>query len=852
MSDPQRRKREKLTPFQQRLANAFNVADIEEYCLERGQHFDEWKRETKAKYAGDLAAKQIMTYDLEPRNAFYMFPHGILNGVQVCFDKYYTNAKHERLVVAPQDHNILNCRKRYAEGLVCAISFTDHVRPNVLGVTKEKILEAAGQKVLGSGSTYMTFGRFDKYYPKFGSKPTVTIPDLPGRIENAMFSCGFALPRGRLRQKCFWIVDRETRPEEEERHIKFDYSANFGLPYMSNAPNDSGMKELLNPIMWKLADRFYGQFKTVVDTSLSYYRINAKELADKLNRRVAFEEIPAFEHAYENVQKELFKVFDTEPALSVCLGKMKADMYTCKKLYNQEARFYTVFPKHMKLIFSYATQAFGLDKARGPHSALGISFTRGGANALVRELDAQLDEARTTKFRYAYSHYGDDSVVLLSYQGWIIRFALDCSAFDLTQCSAVKDPVLKRLSYELALYDVTSALLWRAYGSVRDVVFSTTHVVRMRHGGPSGFDLQTEVNDMLMEMLIHASLQELDKWDELPVGDARTFANDLDRLLQRVGQEFGGFVVKLEQFEIFKANTFRETLGDAHFQFLGYDLYLDRNTNLVQVFCDIVKLMSSMPFPCPQYIKETPLFKKTAFDRLVGQFLNMGLPPSGLRTATLKLQREIIKQYKRQEVPPKINASSELLNPQGVEESQIPAAQLEARSPAKINEILNLRRDIWDADNSRPVVEEENSLQTARLSMLEALLEWSNPARDDLSLEEIDALDAERLDLRRKRMLRAALSRFTVLPRARKLSAPLRAPVKRVPTHPTTVRNFGRPPPTAVWGPDKPKKQVAPTLDAGAARRKGRGRNKRGIAESDTWFSDQEEEDYISSEGEWV
>jgi hypothetical protein len=73
----------------------------------------------------------------------------------------------------------------------------------------------------------------------------------------------------------------------------------------------------------------------------------------------------------------------------------------------------------------------------------------------------------------------------------------------------------------------------------------------------------------------------------------------------------------------------------------------------------------------------------------------------------------------------------------------------------------------------------------------------------------------------------------------------------RVPTHPVSLRNDGRPPPTAVWGPDKAPRQRESGVERSGRRFTRQGNSNLTVVEEsdDGWsYEHSEYEDYLVEE----
>lgn len=188
---------------------------------------------------------------------------------------------------------------------------------------------------------------------------------------------------------------------------------------------------------------------------------------------------------------------DKKPWLVTLSGKAKDDYYSEKKYDLGQGRFYNVVPRQVMVLMQQATQPFGENKRNILEegvSAQGVSLVRGGADALIRRLEEQLQQSVL-----AYTHCGDDTLAAVRVETELVLFSLDASNFDLTQEGAVTLEVKKAVHTELARYDRLSADWWLAFAKRRQINVVHTLVRRTEHGGVSGMPLQSEVNDVIMD-----------------------------------------------------------------------------------------------------------------------------------------------------------------------------------------------------------------------------------------------------------------------------------------------------------------------------------------------------------------
>lgn len=449
------------------------------------------------------------------------------------------------------------------------------------------------------------------------------------------------------------------------------------------------------------------------------------------------------------------------PEFWVLKGKTKGDYYKKAKVGAGECRFYNAFGRQVVLNMQVATQVLErqsrniLDNPRRYHSGIGISLHRGGAAELVAALDAQLADSDT-----AYVHVGDDSWVAIKKSGHIIMFALDCSSFDLTQHGACTKEVHGVIRDEMERVDAVAANLWHAVARERLVVLVGGAVVRMKHAGPSGMPLQSKVNDVLMDVMINRTLKK-------GTDATWTDAEKLDELLQEVGEGMG-FKVRLESHTVCKGETLKECLEDNPFLFVGYYFYTEDNK--VKVVADLPRSMAQMPYPSQAWVKKEHELEVLEAMRLGSIYMSQGIYPKEGQAA-----QEAFRLTVEEMLESLVNNGKDT-----VDESLLFAVSGDVHGPTPIPSLSGLlaavRKPLEDLWDEGPEMEETHS-------------EFLNGSW---------AADVEREERER------GADRPVDLTHGVK---PLPIRHKPIPTHPATWDNWGRPPPTAVWGPDKPPKQ---------------------------------------------
>lgn len=475
-----------------------------------------------------------------------------------------------------------------------------------------------------------------------------------------------------------------------------------------------------------------------------------------------------FVAAGEDVAGCVRELMETQPELVALRGKAKADYYTLDKVAGGMMRYYNAFPRHIALNIQMATQPFErLSRHIAPnteyHSGIGLTLVRGGAQSLVDALQWQLDERG-----FAYVHVGDDSWVVVLINDVLIMFALDCSSFDLTQHGDVTQAVHDVLRDELSLIDGTSAQLWHCFMRERLVVLALSVAVRLRHAGPSGAPLQSKVNDMLMDIMITRALAELKGATESEVGD----------VLKRVGDEMG-FVVRIEQYQAAWGETeIRHMLQRQPFLFIGYNFWAD-DAGRVFCYCDVPRTFSQIVTPSVGWKRAKGEFELAEAMRLGSIAMNFGMPPPQLMLA--------------------------------FETFKSRAKDLVSRQLAVRGDSVDERLRWAVQENPFAAAAEPNLSGLLRVLNRPAAALWASPELPaTVTWVPLTESWAEQMDREDQDVLVELGISPTALERPVPLTVrPIPLPTPRATTHPATSANAGRPPPTAIWGPPRPRREQA-------------------------------------------
>jgi hypothetical protein len=443
-------------------------------------------------------------------------------------------------------------------------------------------------------------------------------------------------------------------------------------------------------------------------------------------------------------------------------GKCKADPYSKKKVTERLMRFYNVFPRQVLLNIMRVTQVLDMTSAHVSkgntrvHTAIGHTLVRGGAEELVDALERMVQDDGI-----GYVHVGDDSWVVAELDGVYYMFSVDCSSFDLTQRGDVLEAIHDELRDALELIHPPSAQLWHAYARSRCVTVVNSMVYEWSHGGPSGFPLQSKINDMMMDVYLRRVIAELSK--DIRNGLTVLTRELVDGHMQSVATGMG-LVARLEDFESVRADSLREALVLKPFLFIGFYFYGEREEQImpggfdeprIYVVCDFARQFAQMPYPSSFWVDKESMGSMEAV-RLGGIYMSSGRPP--------KEWQEMWATFR--------DGAAALLT-----------------KAARDTEV-DLR---WMPENAFVGISGDD---------VKSLMGLKNAV-----LRPVDVLWGHEGELETSTLLvgkSVPLERVMASGRNIRMYPP--------PTHPITERNVGRPPPTARWGPPKPPR-VSRTLE---------------------------------------
>lgn len=348
----------------------------------------------------------------------------------------------------------------------------------------DAILTRGANYFMASGGTQCSLGRLKKALPARNLLVNYK-PATDEEVELAYMSCGFY--HGSMWQQLFpeWQVDHTSLwpvlADGLGNCVKVNRNASLGFPYLANPSNEDAQLRMLETV-------------AAMEASESWQNDPARTY----NRMMA-----------------------TNPGFVLFMGKTKSDVYSREKIMAGQCRFYLVTPGHLKVYMQRLLQPFAGAKVsigdvfnlprsdwykalQQLHSAQKHGLTGIGPSQLLMAIEAQLEAEGV-----AYWHCGDDTlvavyVVMIDEHGQARRvllvFGLDMSNFDLTQKTAVFGKVDERLAAGMRVID-RRADLWLAVRQGRLTLVHGAGVVYMEGTGTSGIPGQSEVNDMIAEVV---------------------------------------------------------------------------------------------------------------------------------------------------------------------------------------------------------------------------------------------------------------------------------------------------------------------------------------------------------------
>lgn len=630
----------------------------------------------------------------------------------------------------------LSLRKRSVLGLEMGNVMYSHLPQaphRVVGFTQEEVHARTALVVSAGGGTEHTMGRIQAAYPRKGFTPSRPISQF--EAGHALGACGLRLDRHNVPQRYPMFASESG---EDQQMVYANNKADNGLPV--------GMKWGDLPaqqMVLRIAQGIYIELE-------SAYRVDP----------------------VKGVWNWVRGAEAGSPHLVAFMGKAKEDSYKLSRVEARQLRFYNVVPRQILLIMQMATQPFEAQSRslfKEGNSGQGISFMYGGAEDFVSEL-----ERRVEAHGYAYVHVGDDSLVVVQVKGAYVLFSLDASNFDLTQHGATTKAVHEVLRDELMLINPISAQLWYALARERLVVTFNAVTLKWKHGGASGLAMQSKVNDMLMEVMLHRMMTS--------TPPAWTHRDSVEALASMVGKAMG-FAVRLEDHYVVPAASLRQALSIQPYLFIGY--YIHVRDGMGMASFDVPRTLARIAYPNLGYEKDKRAFEVTEAIRLGSMTMNFGIPPAYLDAAF-----GAARQYAVELVARVLQKHGEVVDERlawAVRDN--PVASFTANSLSGLLAAMQRNpRDLW--------------LKARTVGEPEPLTNWADIVDEDFASFGL----VERLP-----------------PPAGRLPPAMRVRVDKPPTHPATTANVGRNPPTVRWAPDRPPRPVRDESGASTSRPQRRG-----------------------------
>nr|WPR18182.1 MAG: hypothetical protein [Chemarfal virus 43] len=393
--------------------------------------------------------------------------------------------------------------------------------------------KACEEKFYAAGGTQLSMGRLNKALHEVGIRRLK--PITAAEADRAYYHCGLVGPTAfgdwgnivddlplHLQE---WPL---VRGDAEGASVQISMNSDLGFPYLAKGREEAAFERCLGTVKWM--------------------------------RENGWNERPVELYHEAMVRKPGFVLF---------MGKTKADIYSREKIEKNMMRFYHVMPGHLKFFLATTTQPFGKLKRtlidvreRDPgrlhqmHSMQKVGMIMDMPKRIANALDAQLERGPV-----AWLHCGDDTLVAM----WVVRrdqqdgadyaalllFKIDLSNFDLTQRLDVTQAVDDRIAQGLAQISGPKAALWAAIMRSRLVLINRSGVVTMRGVGASGLPLQSEKNDLIMEVFCRRLADTLEREQlivpvsvDLPGGPItkrclRVTKAQLDNIIDRTGADLG-------------------------------------------------------------------------------------------------------------------------------------------------------------------------------------------------------------------------------------------------------------------------------------------------------------------------
>jgi len=455
-----------------------------------------------------------------------------------------------------------------------------------------------------------------------------TLPPTMFEVERALWLVGQTVVEK--------ITPRQFDPGDPARAIKVNASARAGLPTL-------GRKE-----------------GVPLERSLDIAHAFRRNLAGK---------------SLDEVRDALRRVADSHPELVTAIAVAKEDYYSPKKYVENKLRLYTIVPFGLQLAMAPATQAYEaqcensvgatfegypsvvpgagvgerlryptfqqgwLGRPRGFNSAQGVSFQYQGAHKLFAPHALYVAVSK----KPTYACCGDDIFMFVPFGASVLKFKIDCTSYDLTQCWEVLYPVILGMHSEMRKIDEVGASVWASYYMERNLLLGQS-VVRTRDMGPSGTSLQSKVNNVLACILCERIVEsiapllesgmDLLKSETLPALKSEGIEDNISKIVVREGAKLG-LITRIERLTVdlvwgSGGSQYLRRFFASPTIFLGYEIYYCDRLGLVVPFVDLARCLAQAQYPKKSFNKQGQEAEDQIYCviRLAQLLSNLGVPPS--------------------------------------------------------------------------------------------------------------------------------------------------------------------------------------------------------------------------------
>lgn len=517
--------------------------------------------------------------ELRPLN--FVMANSVMTDGEFSCDERILRARQEgrsAFVTAPAVKPNARIRSRFAENVLMEMF-------NVLPVEEQQRVGVEMRKVVKmSAGTQGFFGRLLQYFPRKDEDRSMIVPPTDEEVAVALEQCGLRVDRAAK-------SDRRPLPIETvdgELGITVARGANLGAPVFAKPQKKSDALSKAIQIAYGLEDAFTEAYK-----------------ADRTN----------------GVAELYMQLCESQPDFMTWIAKTKEDFYSADNAEKSKMRMYLNMPAGPKLFLSQVTQAAEMHAKnclvdKKTRTAQRAGLAHGNAGKFVDALTAQLQRQKDEHIQAAYLHCGDDSFNVVVIGKTYHFFNLDMSAFDMTQRSLVREPVLTALASQLAAFCPIRAQTWKAFMMMRKIVVSGAATYYTDDGGSSGGVFQSEVNDMLSDVFLQRLHARIGEEGEELTGER------LAEIVQESGKSLG-FIVKLENYQQGGYKSLNDALSHMPMKFLSF--YLIPEFGGIRPVFDPSRLFPRMPY-AGMYCKDKEQFKVQEAVRIASIMLGSGSP----------------------------------------------------------------------------------------------------------------------------------------------------------------------------------------------------------------------------------